>query len=331
MTAFYDMLREDKRLPVRFGYGYEMLRTPLLYPAHPQLPVQLGSHWGPPEANPWFWPMGITDGGSGDSRRVACFGDDLPAPADLKDREQCMDTENYRIKQTLMPALKSGWRIFSMHSFGSEQFRLHAAWIEQARQEARLSMDHIRGLRLSFAHGGAVGKVPEVIQIMLDYNFYVPIRPSDVAESLVQVKRYGPEGLEFLAPVKTLLEAGVKVVGEGGHELNPDIYFRDLGMFTTRKIKDPSDREAVGEIVMPEEAVNRVTALRLYTSRAAEWLFAENVAGSLEPGKFADFVVIDRDYFSVPLEEIEDNRFLMTVVGDEIIYQDPDWGPAYTQ
>ena len=70
-----------------------------------------------------------------------------------------------------------------------------------------------RNLRLSFAHGGAVGKVPDVMQTMIDYNFYVPIRPSDVAESLVQVKRYGPEGLEFLAPTKTLLEAGVKVVG----------------------------------------------------------------------------------------------------------------------
>ena len=163
---------------------------------------------------------------------------------------------------------------------------------------------------------------------MKDYNFYVPIRPSDVAESLVQVKRYGPEGLEFLAPTRTLLEAGVKVVGEGGHELNPSIYFRDLSMFINRRIKDPSDEHAVGELVMPEEAINRVTALRLYTSRASEWLFAENVAGSLEPGYFADFVVLDRDYFSVPEDEIEDNRILMTVVGDEIIYQDEDWQPG---
>ncbi len=325
LTAFYEILREDKRLPIRFGYGYEMLRTPLLYPAHPQLPVQLGSHWGPPEANPWFWPMGITDGGSGDSRRVACFGEDLQGSPEIKDREQCMDIENYRIKQVLIPAIKAGWRIFSMHSFGSEQFRLHAQWINQARQEARMSMDDIRNLRLSFAHGGAVGKVPDVMQTMIDYNFYVPIRPSDVAESLVQVKRYGPEGLEFLAPTKTLLEAGVKVVGEGGHELNPSIYFRDLSMFITREVKDPSDEHAEGEIVMPEEAVNRTTALRLYTSQASEWLFAEDMAGTLERGKVADFVVLDRDYFSVPVAEIEDNRILMTVVGDEVIYRDPEF------
>ena len=114
-------------------------------------------------------------------------------------------------------------------------------------------------------------------------------------------------------------------MGEGGHELDPSIYFRDISMFITREVKDPSDEHAKGEIVMPEEAVNRTTALRLYTSRASEWLFAENMAGTLERGKLADFVVLDRDFFSVPVAEIEDNKMLMTVVGDEVIYKDPEW------
>lgn len=325
VTAFYNLLREHRRLPIRFGYGYEMFRSPLIYPAQPQLVRLIGSHRSSPEVNPWFWVMGITDGGAGDARRVACFGEDLPAPEDLKDRELCMSSDAYRIARTLVPAVKAGWRVFSLHAFGSDQFRLHREWIERARQEANMSMQDIRDLRLAFAHGGAVGKVPDVMETMRDYNFYVPIRPSDVAESLVQVKRYGPEGLQFIAPTKTLLEAGVKVVGEGGNDLDPHIYFRDLAMFVTRNIKDPEDVDAIGEVVMPGEAVNRVTALRLYTSRAAEWLFAENVAGSLEPGKLADFVVIERDYFTVPTNEVGDNTVLMTVVGDKIIYRDPQF------
>jgi predicted amidohydrolase YtcJ len=325
MTAFYNLLRKNRRLPIRFGYGYEMLRDASLYPSQPQIVQMIGAHVGSPDTNNWFWPMGITDGGAGDARRVACFGDDLPGPDELKDRELCMTPDAYRIQQTLVPAIAAGWRVFSIHAFGTEQFRLHAEWIEQARVRGGMSMEDIRNLRLAFAHGGAVGKIPDVMNTMRDYNFYVPIRPSDVVESLVQVKRYGPEGLEFLAPTKTLLEAGIKVVGEGGNDLTPHIYFRNIEMFVTRNIKHPEDIDGTGEIVMPEEAVSRATALRLYTHRAAEWLFAENLAGTLEPGKFADFIVIDNDYFSVPASDVGDNTVLMTIVGDEIVYQDPQW------
>ena len=99
-------------------------------------------------------------------------------------------------------------------------------------------------------------------------------------------------------------------------------------MFISRRIKDPSDVDVEGELVMPEEAINRVSALRLYTTRASEWLFAENVTGSLEVGYYADFVVLDKDYFSVPVDQIEDNRILMTIVGDKIIYKDEEWSPG---
>jgi predicted amidohydrolase YtcJ len=330
LGTFYNMLRNEGRLPVRFGFGYEMFRSPLLYPSGPQMVALLGAHVSTPKVNPWFWPMGITDGGAGDARRVACFEADLPGPDMLKEREMCMAGEAYRIDRILKPAIKAGWRLFSMHSFGSNAFRLHAEWIEQARQEANMSMDDIRNLRIGFAHGGAIGKMPDVIEIMKDYNFYVPIAPNDVAASVDQVKRYGPEGLEFLAPAKTLLEAGVKVVGEHGGDMQPDLYFNALDLFVNRRIRDSDAPVEEGLIVMPEEAVSRATALRLYTSRAAEWLFAEDLAGSLEPGKWADFVVFDRDYFTMPADQLLDNKVILTVVGDEIVYQDPDWQPGIT-
>jgi hypothetical protein len=272
--------------------------------------------------------MGITDGGAGDSRRVACFDEDLPGPELLKDREMCMTGEAYRIDRLLKTAIRAGWRLFSMHSFGSNAFRLHAKWIDEARREANMSMDDIRDLRIGFAHGGAIGKMPDVIEIMKDFNFYVPIAPNDVAASLDQVRRYGPEGLEFLAPAKTLLEAGVNVVGEHGGDYQPGLYFNAFDLFVNRRVRTSDTPIEEAMIVMPDEAVSRATAMRLYTSRAAEWLFAEDLAGSLEPGKWADFVVLDRDYFTMPQSELLDNRVILTMVGDEIIYQDPEWRPG---
>lgn len=332
MTAVFDLLRRDERLPIRWGYGYEMFRSPLLYPTNALAVIELGAHHSSPKVNEWFWPMGITDGGVGDSRQVACFGDDLPGPDILKDRELCWDDEAYRITNVLIPALIAGWRPFSLHSFGSEAFRKHVAWIEQARQEGNMTMDQIRELRIGFAHGGAIGKIPDVIAMMKRYNLYVPIQPNDVANSLNQVRRYGPEGLQFLAPTKTLLEAGVNIVGESEYSRpRPDIYFNAFDLFVNRNIRRDDDPFDAGEIVMPEEAVSRATAMRLFTSKAAEWLFAEDLAGSIEPGKFADFAVLDRNYFEMPQGEILDNKVIMTVVGDKIIYSDPDWQPAMSR
>jgi predicted amidohydrolase YtcJ len=331
MTAAWDLLRRDNRLPVRWGFGFEMFRSPLLYPNNALTVVEFGAHHGSIATNNWFWPMGITDGGVGDSRQVACFGDDLPGPQQLKDRELCWNDEAYRITNVLIPAVKAGFRPFSLHSFGSEAFRKHVKWIEQARVEGRMSMDDIRALRIGFAHGGAVGQIPDVVKIMKEYGLYVPLQPNDVAASLTQVKRYGPEGLEFLAPTKTLLEAGVNVVGETEYTSpRPDIYFNALDMFVNRRVRHESQPKEAGEIVMPEEAINRATALRLYGTRAAEWLFAEDYVGSLEPGKFADFTVMDRDYFTVPADEILDNKIIFTVVGDKIIYHDPEYQPVIT-
>jgi predicted amidohydrolase YtcJ len=328
MTAVYDILRRDNRLPIRWGYGFEMFRSPVLYPTNALLVVEMGAHNSTPKVNPWFWPMGITDGGVGDSRQVACFGSDLPGPEMLKERELCWDADAYRIQNILIPALKAGWRPFSLHSFGSEAFRKHMAWIEQARVEGRMSMDDIRAMRIGFAHGGAVGKIPDVMEIMKDYNFYVPLQPNDVAASLTQVKRYGPEGLEFLAPTKTLIESGVNVVGETEYSRpRPDIYFNALDMFVNRRVRHESQPLEAGEIVMPEEAVSRATALRLYTTKAAEWLFVEDLAGTLEPGRFADFIVLENDYFSGPSLDIPNNKVIMTVVGDKIIYTDSEYKP----
>ena len=49
--------------------------------------------------------------------------------------------------------------------------------------------------------------------------------------------------------------------------------------------------------------------------------FEEQLKGSIEPGKLADFVVIDRDYMKCPEEEIKDICSLQTVVGGEVVYE----------
>ena len=80
-----------------------------------------------------------------------------------------------------------------------------------------------------------------------------------------------------------------------------------------------------------DEGVDRVVALKMFTYRSAEFLYAESKVGSLEPGKYADFVVVENDYLSGPDSEIKNNKVIMTVQADETVYQDDAYKPEVTE
>lgn len=72
---------------------------------------------------------------------------------------------------------------------------------------------------------------------------------------------------------------------------------------------------------VPEQKITVEEALRAYTSGSAYASFEENRKGTLERGKLADFVIIDRDLTRIPPEEIRDAHVLMTVVGGKVVYE----------
>ncbi len=74
-----------------------------------------------------------------------------------------------------------------------------------------------------------------------------------------------------------------------------------------------------GVVLAAEEAVDRVQLMKMSTSYAAAYVLKENELGTLEPGKFADFVVFNKDYFTIPQEEIPSVYPLMVVVGGKTI------------
>ena len=71
----------------------------------------------------------------------------------------------------------------------------------------------------------------------------------------------------------------------------------------------------------PLKTLTRLEALRTYTTAAAYARYEENLSGSLEKGRYADFIVTDRDYFRCPVEEIKDIQVLKTYIGGEQVYE----------
>ena len=70
-----------------------------------------------------------------------------------------------------------------------------------------------------------------------------------------------------------------------------------------------------------DEVITREEALIAHTRSNAYILFMEDDLGTLEAGKFADLVVLDRDYLSIPVDEVRDIQPVMTLVAGEVAYQ----------
>jgi predicted amidohydrolase YtcJ len=67
--------------------------------------------------------------------------------------------------------------------------------------------------------------------------------------------------------------------------------------------------------------VSRETALKMFTIWPAYGAFQENIRGSIEVGKYADFTIFDTDFMTAPEADILTAQNVMTIVGGKITYQ----------
>jgi predicted amidohydrolase YtcJ len=118
-------------------------------------------------------------------------------------------------------------------------------------------------------------------------------------------------------PFKTLLEKGLCVPGNGDSAgTEPEAYkpFYNIWCMVSRKSKE-------GNPVCPEEKIPVMDAIKIYTRHSAYASFDEDVKGSIETGKFADFCVLSDDPTEIPEDKIKDISVAKTIVGGKIVYQ----------
>jgi predicted amidohydrolase YtcJ len=113
--------------------------------------------------------------------------------------------------------------------------------------------------------------------------------------------------------LRTIQQSGVVWgLGSDGSRANQILPFTTLGWAVTGTM--------VGGATVLHETIDRKDALIAHTRQNARFVFREKQIGSLEVGKLADLVVLDRDYLTVPADEIKNLTSVMTMVGGRVVY-----------
>jgi predicted amidohydrolase YtcJ len=133
-------------------------------------------------------------------------------------------------------------------------------------------------------------------------------------------KVFGYDGMRYFYPLRTYLDAGIVVAAGSDHMIGHDKnyavnpYNPFLSMWT-----EVTRLTNTGKVMHPEQRITRAEALKTHTIWPAFLQFAEKERGSIERGKLADLVVIDRDYLTCPEPEIREIQPVMVILDGKII------------
>jgi predicted amidohydrolase YtcJ len=173
----------------------------------------------------------------------------------------------------------------------------------------------IHDLRMGVTHSSFMTK--EAVEKAARLGVVLDIQPIWLyLDTRTLVNQFGYERLRYFQPLKSIFAAGGMTGGGSDHMLkigdlraiNPYNPFLAIWTTLTRRAKWYDGQ------LHPEEALTRRQAIEFYTRNNAYLIFWEKEIGSLETGKRADFIVVDRDLLTCAEDAIKDTRVLQTWV-----------------
>lgn len=198
------------------------------------------------------------------------------------------------------------------------QMNTHAIGDSTNREILEVYAQVLKGkndLRWRIEHAQIVS--PEDLGKFNQYSIIPSVQPTHATSDMIWAKdRLGPKKIETAYAYKNLLRQN------GYLPLGTDFPVEDLSpikTFYAAVARKNLDGYPEGGF-QPENSLSRKEAILGMTIWAAKGSFLEKEVGSLEKGKIADFIVLDRDLMSVPLDHILDTKILRTYVDGNVVY-----------
>ncbi len=219
-----------------------------------------------------------------------------------------------KLTRIFRAARNKGWQLTS-HAQGGAAIDVLLDAFEALDKEKPIAPSRSHVMHGSFMSEEAIARMKKM-GILADVqggwlHFDVP--------ALEQV--FGYKNMRYFFPLQSYLKSGIIIAGGSdhmiGHDKNRAVNafnpFFNMWMSISRKTRE-------GKLIYPEEKITREQALRMYTNGSAYLHFSEKTLGSLEAGKLADLVIIDKDFLACPEDDIRHIQALATVVEGKLVY-----------
>lgn len=211
-------------------------------------------------------------------------------------------------KEAILEATRKGYTIHT-HAIGDGANRSFLNIFQAVRDagltDARLSMGH------------TVLVADEDIDRFRDLDVIANYYALEAAQPNPDyLERLGPERYSRLMRMGTMVDKGIRVTLSADYPSLPINPFPHIHAAVTRSLV--GDDEILGS---ESDKLTVAQAIKAYTLDAAYQVSAEDYSGSLEVGKRADFLVLDRDLLEIPEDDIVDTQVLLTVVDGDVVYE----------
>ena len=314
----YQALKTQHRLPIRAVLTWRM---PTKAPASQLVSEIKNSPWVTNKGDDWLkfgsfkvtLDGGMTIGTAYQRQPYGPFGAQLYGEANPDNRGQLFVPPD-KLLTIMRAARDKGWQL-TAHAQGGGAVDTLLDTFEKLNRERPIAPTRSLLIHASF-------QSPQAIARMKNMGILGDVQPVWLYFDGPAIEKvFGHEGMRYFIPLRSYRNSGIILAGGSDNMIGFDknkatnAYnpFLSMWIAVSRKMSN-------GVVLYPEERLSRQEALQMYTLWPAYMQFNESNRGSIERGKLADLVEIDRDYLTCPEDQIKDIQPVRTVVNGEIAY-----------
>ena len=230
----------------------------------------------------------------------------LPATTNLLRNDFVVKPEDMRQVRRIAQTIAESGMFLNAHV---EMANAIDAYLDE--YEAVNKVEPIRGLRWVFSHLDQVSEAQ--LERMKRLGMYAGLHSRPLIQGALMHEVHGERAWD-MPPFRRVQDSGIIWgLGSDATAVTTSNPFYTLWFAVTGRM--------IGGRKVNRQTIGREEALIAHTRSNAHFVFQESNLGSIQPGKYADLLVLDRDYFTVPAVQIKDIRPVMTMVGGKIVYQ----------